>query len=114
MVMLETNARLVVTDSGGVQKESYFYRVPCISGRDETERIEPVYLGWNRVRPPAEYANPHRVLERAFARARDAIVETDRPYGQSKAGENIVAEMREFQPSSTPPSPGRTGKVATK
>ena len=47
MIMLEKNARLIATDSGGIQKEAYFHRVPCITFRDETEWLELVEKGFN-------------------------------------------------------------------
>ncbi len=54
MVKLERHARLVVTDSGGVQKEAFFHRVPCVTLRHETEWVELVELGWNRLVPPTD------------------------------------------------------------
>lgn len=52
MVMLERNALLVATDSGGVQREAYFHGRPCVTFRAETEWIELVEMGWNTLLPP--------------------------------------------------------------
>lgn len=62
MIQLENNARLIVTDSGGVQKEAYFQNKLCVTLRTETEWVELVEQGWNELVDPCDEEKITRVL----------------------------------------------------
>jgi UDP-GlcNAc3NAcA epimerase len=92
MACLERHARLVVTDSGGVQKEAFFHRVPCVTLRDETEWVELVELGWNRLVPPT---TPAAVRDGILAALGDAARQEPPAdmYGGGHAAGRIVEAL---------------------
>lgn len=89
MVQLEKYAALVATDSGGVQKEAYFYQVPCVTLRDETEWVELVESGWNRLAPPADPACVTDAIDTALGTRGRHVA----PYGAGDAAVKIAARL---------------------
>jgi UDP-GlcNAc3NAcA epimerase len=86
MVCLLDKCQAVFTDSGGVQKEAYFFHKPCITLRDETEWVELVEHGFNRL-VGAERESIVRAQQEFLKQARDFSVPL---YGDGRAGEKIV------------------------
>lgn len=91
MVMLEKNAALIMTDSGGVQKEAFFYHVPCITLRDETEWVELVEAGWNQIVPPLS----SDAIVDAISSAR-MPGKSIQPYGKGNAAELVADKLGSF------------------
>lgn len=87
MVALEQAAKVILTDSGGVQKEAFFYQVPCITMRDETEWVETVGMGWNCL----VGASNEKILKAYTAIATQIPESGGRPYGDGRAAERILA-----------------------
>ncbi|MDT0636360.1 UDP-N-acetylglucosamine 2-epimerase (non-hydrolyzing) [Salinisphaera sp. W335] len=85
MVALEQDAAVIVTDSGGVQKEAYFHGVPCVTVRDETEWVELVDAGWNRLAPPHDAQS----VADAIASARGVWGWPVAPYGDGKSASRL-------------------------
>jgi UDP-N-acetylglucosamine 2-epimerase (non-hydrolysing) len=82
------NAHGVVTDSGGLQKEAFLLRTPCITVRTETEWVETVALGWNVLDPQCTLVI-HDVFNKTFAET------AEHPFGTGMAARNVVQALEE-------------------
>lgn len=83
MLMLMKNSKLLMTDSGGMQKEAFWLKKPCITMRDETEWVETVESGWN-------------VLYKDF---KSSHIPTDKNldcYGDGNASDRIVSYIKSY------------------
>ncbi len=90
LVMLVKHAAVVATDSGGLQKEAFFHGTPCVTLREETEWVELLEMGWNRLAPPTEPDMTKRILEAVGSRGVPGT-----PYGNGDASKKIVDILTE-------------------
>lgn len=89
MVGLQRDAAVITTDSGGVQKEAFFHSVPCVTLRDETEWVELVETGWNRLVAPSD----PQVIADAVLASVGMYGRATSPYGEGDAADRIVKRL---------------------
>ncbi|MBN1865116.1 MAG: UDP-N-acetylglucosamine 2-epimerase (non-hydrolyzing) [Victivallales bacterium] len=95
MLLLEKHAAVILTDSGGVQKEAFFFSVPCITMRDETEWVETVQLGFNVL----VGADGGKILSAVEdLNANPPHLPDEKPYGNGDAADKIISALCGFRP----------------
>ena len=98
MVILEKNSSLIITDSGGVQKEAYVHKTPCVTIRDETEWVELIEYGWNRLANGEDYKEMLEIFNYQLCPdVRNKLInETLNIYGDGFSANLIVDKIFEF------------------
>jgi UDP-N-acetylglucosamine 2-epimerase len=94
MISLTSSARLVLTDSGGLQKEAYVLQVPCVTLRLDTEWVETVNAGWNRL----VGTDSDRIVNGVQQALAATPAEHPDIYGNGHAGEHIVDVLASLTP----------------
>lgn len=89
IILLLKNSKKAFTDSGGLQKEAYFLKKPCITLRDETEWIETLNGNWNFI----VGTNKDLIIEKSLV---DTFGEQGSYYGDGRAGEKIVNALMNY------------------
>lgn len=90
MIKLEKHARVIATDSGGVQKEAFFFQIPCVTLRNETEWVELVEMGWNQL---VDLNSVEKISKAILEAKAPEMVESRNEYGGGHASRKIVEEL---------------------
>lgn len=85
MVAVVQSAKVILTDSGGVQKEAFYYGVPCVTMRDETEWVETIRLGGNTLAGASKSRIVEVALNSTYPSSNDEV-----PYGDGSASKQIL------------------------
>jgi len=91
-VYLEKNAKMIFTDSGGIQKEAYFFQVPCITLRDETEWVETIESGLNILTG----SNRERIIKAYYNKVEQNCFTKKGLFGDGHASDKIVEVIKYF------------------
>jgi len=92
MINLIKFSKLIITDSGGLQKEAFFFEKFCITTRDETEWVELVDNRFNILAK----ADENKIVESCFNLIEKPFVKTIEPYGKGNAAEIIVSKIQSY------------------
>ena len=95
MLALERHAKLILTDSGGVQKEAFFCKVPCVTLRYETEWVELVSSGWNELAGSSEEQIRNVSGEMLARFAKSPPEHSSNLFGDGHAAKRIVSTLAE-------------------
>jgi UDP-N-acetylglucosamine 2-epimerase len=95
MIAAENNARLIITDSGGIQKEAYFFKTNCVIPRDETEWTELVDIGFNKV----VGAIKDNIVNAVLKMLNESFAKKEWPdfYGNGNAADKIVTILSNYE-----------------
>lgn len=92
MLYLVAKSYMVITDSGGLQKEAYFLKTPCTTIRDQTEWEETLFAGWNKLTP----VNVDSIIKCIHRSIIDTEIEQPMVFGDGKAVYKIIASIEKY------------------